>query len=194
VISTLGGLKIDHVTEYQSFHKWHVGRKFSSSSKGVATQVPIQLKLDKERDERHGNWVVLEKYLAINGGIVESESETNTTEANAEDASTSEDEMEQTSQESETVVESGTLVDEETRTCVEEMIRDATDMTERNVAYCKTLADELKAGGHKDILEELVNQMGGKVMKSYNGGCNTALSWLESDPKYHPFLFLMVPG
>jgi hypothetical protein len=182
VISTLGGLKIDHVTEYQSFHEWHVGRKFSSSSKGVVTQVPIQLKLDKERDEHRAHWVVLEKYLAINGGIVELESEMNMSEAHAEDASTAEDEMEQTSQEPETVVEFGSSVDEETRTRVEGMIHDATDTTERNVAYCKTLADELKAGGHKDILEELVNQMGGKIMKSYNGNRNMALSWLESDP------------
>ena len=49
VISILGKLGIEHVTEFQSFHEWHVARKVSMLLKGVAVQVLIQLRLDKER-------------------------------------------------------------------------------------------------------------------------------------------------
>jgi hypothetical protein len=40
VIDVLSELAIEHTTEFQGHVEWHWGRKFSSSSKGVATQVP----------------------------------------------------------------------------------------------------------------------------------------------------------
>jgi hypothetical protein len=65
----LGGLDIDHVTEFQSFQdcKWHVCRKFSMMSRGIATQVLIQLRLDLEKYENIGK--VLEEYLDTSSGI-----------------------------------------------------------------------------------------------------------------------------
>jgi hypothetical protein len=50
VISILGELAIEHTTEFQGYLEWHWGRNFCSSLKGVATQVPIQLRIDKERE------------------------------------------------------------------------------------------------------------------------------------------------
>lgn len=84
------------------------------------------------------------------------------------------------------------IADEETKCCVEGMIKDVTDTTDRNTDYCQSLIGELKDGGHKDIVQELVRQMGGKVHKSYNANQNLAVSWLKSEPRCQPFMLLTV--
>jgi hypothetical protein len=53
--------------------------------------------------------------------------------------------------------------DDERRTQVKGVLKDATDMMD--CTYCCTLVDELKAGNHKDIVEELLKQMGGKSVR-----------------------------
>ena len=72
---------------------------------------------------------------------------------------------------------------------MEGMIKDATDTTERNVEYCKTLIDELKNNKHNDIVEGNGERNGGKVVRTSK---KKAVSWLESDPCRFPFLFLTV--
>lgn len=84
-------------------------------------------------------------------------------------------------------------VDEEKRLLAEGMLKDATDTTERNESYRQTLINELKAGEHKDIVGELVKQMGGKVSKTHKSNFAKAVLWLECEPQRRPFLFLTVP-
>jgi hypothetical protein len=43
------------------------------------------------------------------------------------------------------------------------VLKDATDMMD--FTYCWTLVDELKAGNHKDMVEELLKQMGAKTVR-----------------------------
>lgn len=84
-------------------------------------------------------------------------------------------------------------VDNALREKVDGMIKDATDTAENNVRYCKKLVDELKAGEHIDVVEEMVRQVGGKVYKTYNSNRNQVVTWLEADPRARPFLFMTVP-
>ena len=69
VMSELGRLEIEHVTEYQSHQEWMKARQNSLTSSGVDTQVAIQLRLDKQRDQRRQHWVVLENYLHTAFGL-----------------------------------------------------------------------------------------------------------------------------
>lgn len=72
-LSTLGSLTIDHVTEFQGHPEWFIARKVSITSTGVSVQFPIQLKIDKERDERQQHWVALEQYLDTSCGVGDDE-------------------------------------------------------------------------------------------------------------------------
>jgi hypothetical protein len=72
------------------------------------------------------------------------------------------------------------------------MIKDATDGTERNAAYCQTLIAKLKDNKHKTIVGEMVKQVGGKVAKTAKTNCKYVLQWLEAEPNRCPFMFLMV--
>lgn len=216
-IRMLGALSVDHVTEYQGHQEWFHARKFSTTSKTVANQVPLQLKLDREREERREHWVILEQYLDKNSGVgatleintsdgsgsaalgaagVTDESENSTTDE-SENGTTdagafSRDEQHEGNDDA-AAVDLELHVDEQRRIQAKEMIDDATDTTERNQEFCRSLIDELKSGGHKDILVELVKQMGGRPCKTHTSNCNTAIKWLESDPAKRPYVFLTVP-
>lgn len=72
LIAKLGSLNIDHTTEFQSHAEWIRARQFSLTSSGVDRQVSVQLKIDKERDERRAHWVKLEQYLSTSCGIEDS--------------------------------------------------------------------------------------------------------------------------
>lgn len=72
------------------------------------------------------------------------------------------------------------------------MLKDAADTMERNTTYRQTLIGELKDGKHKEIIEEMVKQMGGKLARSYDANRKKALLWLEAAPASRPFLFLTV--
>jgi len=84
------------------------------------------------------------------------------------------------------------VVSEEVRSKVEGILKDVTDTMERNDARRHELINEPKDGGHKDIIQELVKQMGGKVAKTYDSNRKAALLWLESDPASRPYVFLTV--
>jgi len=201
-LGVLGNLKIEHTTELQGHHDWIVARKFSSSSKAVANQVPIQLKIDREREERTPHWVTMEEYLSANGGIgdatVRNESDEGAAQeedadSNGQSESNDREAFDDTVNQQEEQDQDGISQDEEMRARVEGMIKDATDTTDRNAEYRLTLINELKSGNHKDIAQELVKQMGGKVTKTYHSNRQSALLWLESEPSSRPFLFLTVP-
>jgi hypothetical protein len=220
VISILGGLNVDHSTEYQGHQEWHWGRRFSSTSTGVATQVPIQMRMDKERDERRPQWIVMEEYLSTSSGIggtgvsgstVTGEATGDETEQSGPESSETESgstditagEIDEANKNESAAATNGpedvaggddiTSVDDETKQRVKDMIKDAADTTDRCAAIRQTLIDELKNNGHKDIVEELVRQMGGKVYKSYGANRKSAIAWLESDPRCRPFVFWTLP-
>lgn len=194
VISLLGELEIEHVTEFQGFLEWHWARKFSITSKGVAMQVPIQMRLDKEQDERSEHWTILDQYLSTDCGVGNSsigESESTESESSRDRPEESVDDGEGTDEETEAEDDEAAVVSVETQE-VEGMLKDATDTTERNETYRQTLIDELKDGKYKDRIAEMVKQMGGKPAKSYDTNRKKALLWLEAKPEERPFVFLTV--
>ncbi len=105
-----------------------------------------------------------------------------------------EDKVEEEGEELEASVKSNeaTSADEMIRWTVKEMIKDATNSTERSATYCQTLIAELKDNKHKTIVREMVKQMGGKVAKMAKTNCMYVLQWLEAEPHHHPFMFLTV--
>lgn len=201
-ISVLGRLNIEHTTELQGYREWHWARKFSTTSKGVALQLPIQMRMDKARDERQPHWVIIDEYLSISCAIGElavnepnisedtsneepkQESESSGENASSDDdldgaAGVDADGSSENDLDGAAAMDADGTVDQAIKSQVEGMIKDATDTTERNAAYCQTLIEELKAGEHKELVEELVRQMGGKVCKSHNANhkqlsCNVA--------------------
>ena len=74
-----------------------------------------------------------------------------------------EEEIEEEGEEWEASVKSNeaTSVDEMIRSTVKEMIKDATNSTERSTTYCQTLFAKLKDNKHNTIVGEMVKQMGG---------------------------------
>lgn len=186
-IAVLGALPIEHVTEYQGRPEWFIARKLSCTSKSVATHVPIQLRLDKEKEDRQPHWINLQQYLDTSGGIelVLVDEEPNLRE----------DEALNTVE----AVEAGGAGDEEStiaedglRLEVEGMIRDATDGVERNESYCQVLINEIKEDKHKDKVAEMARQIGAKVLKTYKSNRERVIAWLQCDSQRRPYIFLTV--
>jgi hypothetical protein len=155
VIFIFGELAIEHTTEIQGYLEWHWGRKFCSSSKGVATQVPIQLRIDKEREQQCQHWIVMEQFLDTSSGIGD-------VIMTMEEMEVAEDEPEP----NEVVVS----VEEQTRLIIKGMIKDDSHRQHgMDATYCQSLIDELKNKEHSsEIVAEMVKQMGGKVTKGDN--------------------------
>jgi hypothetical protein len=178
VVLALGALPIEHVTEYQGSHEWHKARLNSATSSGVDRQVAIQIRIDKEREERKSHWVGMERYLSMHDGIegddysdesgmgltmgsmdesdaagTESGTGTPNGSGGSNEGSNTDSSVPDNVSHVGTSAGSGTAAatnaaNVEMMHTVEGMIKDATDTTDRNVDYCRKLIEEIKDGKH----------------------------------------------